>query len=231
MRQTIMDNHSTFDRALLAEREGKFHDALKLFQTCLADEEYDEGDVLFHCGWCSEQEEAGSNDQALRYYELAAAEARMPECKLNSFFRAGWLLMHQKEHAKAATMFRHAIDYGELSYHKNETYNQSAFWYAACLESQGWYIEAIRWYRLVRLLSPKLDPECRLRELACLNQIGSYDEAYRLCQTFDAPPPAGFEAQRYGELRVAASMEREMLQQCFSDRLSSPRTTAQYGSR
>jgi tetratricopeptide (TPR) repeat protein len=229
MRQTIMD--TTFDRALLAEHEGRYSEALKMFQTCLAEEEYDEGEVLFHCGWCTEQEDAGGNDRALRYYELAAAEAHMPVCKLNSLFRAGWLWMHQKEFAKAATTFRHAIDYGELSYCKNEIYNQSAFWYAVCLESQGWYIEAINWYRLVRFLSPQLDPESRLRELSCLNQIGSYDEAFSLCQTFDAPPPVGFEPNRYRELQLAASREREMLQQCLADRSSFVRTISQHDSR
>ena len=226
-----MDNLTTFDRALHAERDARYNEALLLFRTCLAEAEYDEGEILFHCGWCTEQQDSSNSSDALRYYELAAAEARMPECKLNSFFRAGWLLMHQKEYAKAATVFRHGIDYGELSYYKNETYNQSAFWYAVCLESQGWYIDAIKWYRLVRMLSPQLDPESRFRELACLNHVGSYHEAFSLCQTFDAPPPGGFPADRYRELQKSVVMETEMLHQCFPDPSSFPKASGYHGTR
>jgi tetratricopeptide (TPR) repeat protein len=225
-----MDANSTFDRALLAEREERYLEALQLFRTCFSEADCDEGEVLFHCGWCTEQD-GRNNDDALRYYELAAAETRIPASKLNSFFRAGWLLMHKKEHAKAATMFRRGIDYAELSYHKNETYNQSVFWYAVCLESQGWYIEAIRWYRLLRLLSPQLDPEGRIRELACLNQTGSYDEALSLCETFDAPPPGGFSVGRYKELRMSVSREQKMLQLCLSNRSSMFKGAGQHGAR
>ena len=226
-----MNLHSLFDNALLAEREGRYHEALTMFLSCLTEDDHDEGEVLFHCGWCTEQEGGDKSDHALQFYELAATQSRQPECKLNSFFRAGWLLMQQKEHAKGAIMFRHAIDYGDLSYYKNDTYHQSAFWYAVCVESQGWYIEAIRWYRLVRILSQKLDPECRLRELSCLNQIGSYDEAYNLCQTFDEPPPAGFEANRYHEIRTAVLREREMLHHCLSERPILQEHPVNHGSR
>jgi tetratricopeptide (TPR) repeat protein len=226
-----MDMISPFEQALLAEREGKYHEALQLFQICLEELEHDKGEIQFHCGWCAEQESNGDTDQALRYYELAAVDTSNPECRLNSFFRAGWLLMHRKEHAKAATMFRYAIDFAELSHHKNEAYNQSAFWYAFCLESQARYIEAIRWYRHVRLLSSQLDPECRIRELACLNQIGSYDEALSLCATFDAPPPGGFNIGRYDELRISVSGEQKMLRLCLSDRPSMVKAGGHYGSR
>ncbi len=228
---SIMTTNSVFEQALFAERQGRYIEALKMFEKCLAEEDCDEGDVLFHCGWCIEQQNTDNSNQALRYYELAAAQARMPECKLNSFFRAGWLLMQQKEYAKAATAFRHGIDYGDLSYHKNETYNQSAFWYAVCLESQGWYIDAIKWYRLVRMLSPQLDPESRFRELACLNHVGSYREAFNLCQTFGAPPPGGFPADRYRDLQAAIAKETEMLQRCFSDQSPSMTNRGQYGTR
>ena len=225
-----MDINSTFDSAVMAEREGRYNEALQLFQRCLAEEDCEQGEILFHCGWCTEQEGSDVSGQALRYYELASAESHMPECKLNSFFRAGWLLMHQKEYAKAATVFRYGIDYGELSYHKNEIYNQSAFWYAVCLESLGWYIEAIKWYRLVRVLSPQLDPESRVRELTCLNQIGSYDEALTLCESFDAPPPGGFNVSRYQELRTVISRERNLLQQGLSERSFVPKA-GKYGIR
>jgi len=127
-------------------------------------------------------------------------------------------------------MFRYAIDYAELSHHKNETYNQSAFWYAVCLESQGWYIEAIRWYRLVRLVSPHLDPESRLRELACLNRVGSFHEALGLCRTFDSPPPIGFDERRYHELQAVVSGEKTLLERCVADRSYLTNTKVHYGT-
>ncbi len=221
--------HSAFDCALRAESEGRYTEAADLFEVCLGQGEYDEGEVLFHCGWCTEQGRTDGREDALGYYERASAITQVPDSKLNCFFRAGWLWMQQKEYAKAATRFRNAIDYAEVSHHKNELYHQSAFWYAVCLESQGWPVEAIRWYRKVRLLSPVLDPECRYRELACLNQIGSYDEALALCSTFEASPPTVFNPRRYDELRTAISREREMLQVCLSQRSTFKMTAGHHG--
>lgn len=229
-RDPIMEYSSTFDRALFAERDARYSEAIQLFRTCLAEGEHDGGEVLFHCGWCTEQGSGNTRD-ALRYYEMASEEARVPECKLNSFFRSGWLLMHQKEYAQAATAFRRGIDFAELARHKSETYNQSAFWYAVCLESQGWYIDAIKWYRLVRTLSPQLDPESRFRELVCLNHVGSYPEAFSLCQSFDAPPPGGFPAERYSELRASIAREAELLQRCLACQSSFVMTPGHHGTR
>jgi len=214
----LPDTRSQYDRALNAESNGKFAEALELFQLCITLPEYDEGDVLFHCGWCAEQVDRSDNERALRYYEHAAFRATAPECKLNSFFRAGWLLMQRKEHAKAAVHFMNAIDYAELSQQRDELYHNAMFWHAVCLEPLGRYIEAIEWHRLIRTLDPRLDPESRVREICCLNQIASYEEAFSLCETFDHPPPPAFSATRYLDLREVVSRERDILNRCLSHR-------------
>ncbi len=209
-----MGNDTMFHQALTLEYEGRFADALELFERCLDDPTFDEGDLHFHCAWCLENEKRMR--EALLRYARAADLTRIPSCKINSFFRSGWILMHEKDTVQAAEMFRNAVDYGELVGLKNETYRQGLYWYAVCLEAQGRCLEALTWYRLAQASSPQLDPESRRRQLACLVHVGLYDEALDVCRTFDAPCPEEFDAERYAALQAEVENERAILEACLT---------------
>jgi tetratricopeptide (TPR) repeat protein len=209
----IMGNDTLFHQALTLEYEGRFAEARELFQRCFADPAFDEGNICFHCGWCFENEK--ERQQALVHYAKAAQLTRIPSCKLNSFFRSGWILMHEKDYAKAADMFRYAIDYGELVNLRDEAYQHAMYWYAVCLESQERFLEALSWYRIAQGIAPRLDPESRFRQIVCLNRIGLFAEAVDVCRTFDAPFPEEFDRQRSEVLRREVRNERNMLEACL----------------
>lgn len=208
--------NTLFEQALEAERGGRYSDAYRLFQHCLGELDSDPGDVYFHLGWCLEQIRVGDRQEALAYYQLAGELASTPECRINGMFRAAWLLMHEKRYAKAAAMFRLAVDGCEHQHLTTGMYHHAMYWNAVCLESLGLYLEALRWYRSVQKMSAQLDPESRYRQIVCLNQIGSYREALRVCMSFDDSPPAGFDEARYGDLRGSALRERSMLEALLS---------------
>jgi tetratricopeptide (TPR) repeat protein len=208
-----MGDTNILNRALALERDGRFSGALLLFQECFADPTFDEGDLCFHCGWCLEQE--GKMEDALVWYNRAAGRTNIPACKQNSYFRAGWVLMQQKDFAKAADLFLNTVDYCALVETNDSTYLHAAFWYAHCLESLGRYLDALRWYAYVRAQSSELEPESRYRQLHCLVRVGSYDDALQVCWTFEEPAPEGFNAARYYELRSEAERERALLQPCL----------------
>jgi tetratricopeptide (TPR) repeat protein len=205
-----MGNTSILDNALAFERDEHFQDALHLFQECFADPTFDEGDLCFHCGWCLEN--TVKNHQSLAWYIKAAERTNIPACKLNSYFRAGLVLMKQKEFAKAADYFLYAVDYSALVDVGDETSIHAAFWYAHCLESLGRFLDALKWYAYVRVQSSELEPESRFRQMYCLIRIGSYDDALQVCWTFEEPVPSGFKSERYYELRSEAERERAALQ-------------------
>lgn len=209
-----MGNDTLYLQALTLECECRFAEALQLFQRCLDDPTFDEGDIHFHCGWCLESE--GRTQDALQQYARAAELTRLPSCKINCFFRAGWILMHRKEYAQAADAFRQAIDYGDVVALRDDAYRHALYWYAVCLEAQGRYIEALTWYRHAQAAAPVLDPESRLRQIMCLVHIGRYDEALEVCRSFDAPAPGGFDAERYRALQREAHRERAMLEACLN---------------
>lgn len=210
LKRTPLGNDTQLRRAMVLEHEGRFAEARQLFEECVDDPTFDAGDLFFHCGWCAENEQKPA--EALVFYERAAELTHIPGCKLNSFFRAGWVLMHEDEASAAADRFRFAIDYGELVDLKNETYRHSVYWFAHCLALQARYLEALKWYRSVQGLAPQLDPESRLRQLFCLVQTGQYEEALNLCRTFDAPAPEGFDDLRYEGLRAEVCKERRTLE-------------------
>jgi tetratricopeptide (TPR) repeat protein len=205
-----MKNDIAYHQALTLEHEGRYAEAAELFERCFGDPMFDEGDLRFHCGWCLENEK--EQPKALALYEQASELSRIPSVKLNSFFRAGWVLMREKDFVNGGDMFRNAVEYGDLVGLKNETYTHAGYWLAFCLESQRRYLEALKWYRFAQSQSEALDPESRLRQIVCLNQIGLYDEALNVCRTFDAPTPEEFDDARYEALKMEVEKERDVLE-------------------
>ncbi len=208
-----MGNDTLFHQALTLEHEGRFAEALKLFERCCADPAFDQGDLLFHCAWCLENSK--DQQQAVMMYEKASAVTRIPSVRLNGYFRIGWVLMHEKEYVHAADAFRNAADYGDLVRMYNETYMHAIFWYAHCLELMGRYLEALPWYRKVQSLCAHLEPESRLRQIMCLNHIGQFDEALNVCRTFDAAVPGEFDRLRYQTIHNEVLKERGVLEACL----------------
>ena len=208
-----MGNDMLYRQALNAEQAGRYAEAISLFVDCLTDPALDEGDLCFHRGWCLEN--LGHRDKAIALYGRASDLARLPGCRLNSFFRAGWLVMHEKDFVKAAHLFRCAIDYGDVADAKDDTYANATYWYAVCLESQGRFLDALTWYRYAQDLLLQLNPESRYRQIVCLVHVGLYTDALELCYTFNAPP-GEFDGKRYATLQAEVQREREMLEACYS---------------
>lgn len=212
-----MNDRSLYQQALQYEREKDFTRAFNLFNECLEKQEYDRGDLLFHCGWCLEQEKNRDIRQALSFYCEAAEVSENITCKMNSLFRAGWLLMHEKEYHNAEKYYLRAVRLGDDNAVRDDIYRNSLYWLAVSQEAQGQYLQALRWHRVVQSIASALNPESRFREIHCLNQIGSYAEALDVCKTFEKPPSAGFDKIRYQELRTLARRERQILETCLSE--------------
>ena len=214
-----MESLSDYDQAGKHELQGEFSQALALYQKCLALEEYDKGDILFKCGWCVEQDKSvgtSANAEALAYYQQAAEIARVPATKLNSLFRAGWLLMQDKQWLEAGQYLKRAMEYAEHRDLKTRMYEHALYWYAVCLEAQGHFLEAIQWYRLAQEIAPELKLESCVREICCLDHIGHYQEALNVCLTFASLPSEGCDARRYNELFSLVQHKKNILQECLS---------------
>jgi len=205
-----------YQQALQLEQEGDFARAFNLFYECLSGAEQDRGDLLFHCGWCLEQDKERDARQALSFYREAGEIAGNPVCRMNSCFRAGWLLMHLKEYAGAGEMYLKAVR-TPVEKGAEQLYTHAAYWLAVCLEVQGRQLEALQWFRSVQQLSPQLSLEARFREICCLNRIGAYAEALEVCRRFDEPAPPGMDEARYRELRELAEKERRILESCLAE--------------
>ena len=214
-----MESLSDYEQACKHELQGEFSQALALYQKCLAHQEYDQGDILFKCGWCAEQDKSvgtPTNADALAYYQKASEIARVPATKLNSLFRAGWLLMHDKQWPEAGQCLKRAMECAEQSDLKTRIYEHTLYWYAVCLETQGHFLEAIQWYRLAQEIAPELKLESCVREICCLDQIGLYQEALNVCLTFASMPSEGCDEKRYNELFSLVQHKKNILKECLS---------------
>ena len=207
-----------FDRAVWLEQSGAYSEAFELLEECLREEHPGTGEVLFHIGWCLEHVSGGSG-RAFQSYKDASNSLSPSATRVNCFFRMGWLLLHEKDYATAARMFRRAIDDAERIDLETNLYHNAVYWYAVALENQSLFLNALEGYRLVQRLSAQLNPEARYREMCCLNQVGLFEDALRVCQSFQEEPPAGFAVSRYAELRTLARTEATLLIRCLGGKI------------
>ena len=205
-------------QATKLEREQKYAEALVLFQQLRRGNRGDVGEILFHCGWCLERLDEGNRRRALRYYGKASQCLPVSPSLVNTYFRMGWLAFHDKDYAAASPSFLRAIDEAERIHLQTDLYHNSVYWYAVSLESQGLFLEALKWYRLTIRVAPLFEPEARYREICCLNQIGEFEDALIRCHSFHPESPSGFDTHRYEELRSLVEAETTLLIGCLTQR-------------
>jgi tetratricopeptide (TPR) repeat protein len=206
-----------FEAALQHENAGEYAKALDYLRQCQYEQCHDGGDLAFHIGWCLENEREGDREEVLRYYERASSEASSVEVRVNGSFRAGWVLMQEKDYGKAAAAFKKAVSIAEQMHFDHDLYHQAVFWNALCLEHLGQYLEAAQRYGAVQRVSASLAPEAGYRELLCHNQVGRYDESLRVCGTFPVQSPSGFDPRRYAELYELVKKEEHLLHRCLDE--------------
>ena len=209
-----------YDLAIRFEQAGYFKVAYPMFKECLEDRDLDYGNVLFECGWCAEHLEDVDNSLAVSYYLRAGKESADPLCRMNGFFRAGWLLMHFNRYEQAIEAYKNAIQIGHSEGNYESIYQEALYWCAVCLESESRFMDAIYLYRAVQDISTTLNPESRYRVIKCLLAIGLFNEAYQSFDSFNDLPPKGFSIERYNELKNLVEEEKSLLNECYSSKLN-----------
>lgn len=208
--KNILTENKDYEDALELERKSYFDEAYKIFLNQLNNKNYDYGDVAFHCGWCLENIGQGRINEVISYYTKAGENASDIKCRYNAYFRKGWVYLQLKDYRKSAEAFKRVID---ISDSFGDSIVQNAmYWYAVSVESLGYYLDAIKWYRIVTEICPSLNPESRRREISCLINVGLYSDALKICYTFLNPPPALFSRERYLELKKIAEREIKTLE-------------------
>ncbi len=206
----------TYESALKLESEKQFEQAFHQFEKLLFSTNVDRGDVLFHCGWCLENAPELDSKLAVFCYQEAAEVAAIALCRMNSSFRAGWLLMHEKNYREADKWFSNAIAIQCKTPASELIYTDSLYWLAVCKESQQRYFDALDSYREVAEIAPQMAPESWYRQIQCLNKIGNFEQALEVCSFFAQSPPQGFDHNRYRDLQKLVATEREWLTECLT---------------
>jgi len=216
----LLQKTKKYDLAVNFKQAGYFKVAYPMFRECLEDSEQDYGNILFQCGWCVEHLDEIDNSLAVSYYLRAGAESADAVCRMNGFFRAGWLLMHFNRNEQAIEAFKNAIQIGHSEGNYDSIYQEALYWSAVCLESENRFLDAIYLYRVVQDISAILNPESRYREIKCLLTVGLFDEALQICKSFDILTPPGFSSERYNELKNLVEKEKVLLSECYSSKLN-----------
>lgn len=212
----MLQKTTKYDLAVKFVHAGYFKVAFPMFRECLEDNDLDYGNVLFQCGWCVEHLNDVDNSLAVSYYLRSGKESTDTICRMNGYFRAGWLLMHFKRNEQAIDAFKSAIQIGHSEGNYESIYQEALYWCAVCLESENRFLDAIYLYRVVQNISEALNPESRYREIKCLLAVGLFNDVLNLCEGFKVLPPPGFPLERYNELKYLAEKEKNFLDDCYS---------------
>jgi tetratricopeptide (TPR) repeat protein len=207
---------SKYQLACRFEESGMFKAAFSIFRECLEDSTIEQGDLMFKCGWCLENIEDSDRNISISYYFNAGRRATDSVCRMNGFFRAGWLLMHFNRNEEAIEAFAKSIQIGDANCVYNSIYREAMYWCAASLERENQILKAIQLYKTVSLQSHLLKPESQYREIRCNVAVGRYYEALQLCKRFDQKPPAEFSTDRYSELKELVKKEQTILLTFFN---------------
>jgi tetratricopeptide (TPR) repeat protein len=211
-------NDPIYRRALEFVDKGDYAAARGLLQEYLERSSGNEAsDIHFWIGWCIENEASGNREQALGHYQKASAHGATPNRRLEACFRSGWLLIQDARWTDALQQLWNAIEAADETGIRNQTFSHALFWHAVALETLGRYIDAIEGYRRAGALEPLLAPEGLLREIACLDRIGQYEEALNVCRSLGAVPPKGFNPNRFAEIASLVSKEQALLERCLAE--------------
>ena len=208
---------SLFQTAVDCEAAGDFGKAYELLTQCLSDKSHDPGEIAFKCGRCLENGTDSDRERAIAYYMQAFEKAAEAVTKGQAAFRAGWLLLQRKNHAKAVEAFKKVIDLVEPFGRDENLRHHALFWYAVSLEHLGRYLEAGHCHDAVKHLSPGLSPESAYRKIICHNHVGNYEAALRECRSFPDQSPQGFDSRRYSELTELIKKEERLLLRCLAE--------------
>lgn len=199
--------------AVELEEKKFFSSAYEKFQQCLKLDIGERGEILFHCGWCVEMQFGNTSEEALVYYTEGADASLKIACRMNCYFRAGWIFMHLKNYSKAAENFFNSRVIGIENQQINSIYSDATYWLAICLEAQNYYLDALKLYQEVQSENASTAMECRWREICCLNQIGNYEQALEQCNRFYSSSRSELDGDRFKELIELIEKEKEILNQ------------------
>ena len=205
---------SKYELACRFEESGFYKVAFSMFRECLVEKKYEQGVIMFKCGWCLEHTEDAYKNLTIAYYLGAGKNASDADCRMNGFFRAGWLLMHLNKNTEVIEAYSKSIGVGHAEGIYNSIYSEALYWCAVCLERESRILDAIELYRTVTIISPRLKPESLYREIYCNISIGRYNEAIQLSKEFGFEPPAEFSIARYNELKEIVQKEQTTLTAC-----------------
>jgi tetratricopeptide (TPR) repeat protein len=213
-----MSNLTSYQQAVALLNERQFSEAFLLFKQCIGADGISQPDVLFNCGWCLEN--IGNNrKQVLDYYLSSYTTAQRDELKFHAGFRYSWILIEEKEYAKAQNFLSKILPETNLSLDESLLLRHAVYWFAFCLELDGRFLDAIEHYCQVETFNGEgLALEAQFRKIMCLNQIGNLETALQNVEVFlNLPTLSGDDGIRQSELTRLVEEEKYQIERALTE--------------
>jgi tetratricopeptide (TPR) repeat protein len=213
-----MSDLTLYAQAVEFLNENRFSEAFPLFKHCVGIDGISQSDVLFNCAWCLENT-GNSEKQALAYYLSSYRSAQRDELKFHAGFRYAWLLIEEKEYAKAQMFLSTILAETKLSLTESLILRHAVYWFAFCLELECRFLDAIEYYRKVAIFNGEgLALEAQFRKIICLNQVGNLEAALQSIDEFlNYPILSGNDRLRQAELIRLVVDEKSQIERAFTE--------------
>jgi tetratricopeptide (TPR) repeat protein len=218
LEKSRMSNLTWYEQAVALLNENRFSDAFPLFKQCIGINGISQPDVLFNCGWCLENI-GNSREQALAYYLSSYNSAQIDEHKFHAGFRYSWLLIEEKEYAKAQAFLSKILAETQLCLTESLILRHAIYWFAFCLELDNRFLDAIDYYHKVEAFNGEgLALEAQFRKIVCLNQIGHLEAALQSIEVFlNSPTLLGHDGLRQAELTRLVVEEKSQIERALAE--------------
>jgi tetratricopeptide (TPR) repeat protein len=192
-----------FDKKEYEIAEAKFRMALDTLATGPIE-------IKFRLAFCLEMQ--GKFEEAESFYHQVGRSYGPPAIVGDALYRIGWMAMTLKDHEKAITYYKKAIEILKKSPNSLHILKDCIYWMALSYEGIGQVIKALEIYEQIAI-DDFWFWDVSYRKIKCFDKIGGYEDALSSCQAFEARYRSGNKIKRAKELYPSIKRIKEQLEE------------------
>ena len=192
-----------FDKKEYEIAEAKFRMALDTLATGPIE-------IKFRLAFCLEMQ--GKFEEAESFYHQVGSSDGPPAIVGDALYRIGWMAMTLKDHEKAITYYKKAIEILKRSPNSFHILKDCSYWMALSYEVIGQVIKALNIYEQIET-DDYWFWDVSYRKIKCFDKIGRYKDALSSCKAFEARYRSGNKIKRAKELYPSIKRIKEQLEE------------------
>lgn len=205
-----MSQNRSLEQGLEYFEKKEYEIAEAKFRTALDTQATGRVEIKFRLAFCLEMQEKFEEAESF-YYQVGTSDGP-PAIVGDALYRIAWMAMILKDHVKAITYYKKAIEFLKESPSSRHIYKDCIYWMALSYEVMGRVIKALNIYEQIAIDDFWFWDVC-YRKIKCFDKIGCYKDALVCCREFEARYRTESDVKRAKELYPGIKRIKEHLEE------------------